>query len=150
MNPPPSRGEFLGPVTPHRTLTNPHSLASQPVGRRGIFSPLEYATPYTLRIFPSTYTLNQPGALLAQPTFSGVLRVSETQGDDDVAHGVLSYLAEHPDAMDTLEGIAEWWVMRQQIRVSVTALARVLRRLTEIGILEETVTGDTRRYRLRR
>ncbi len=36
--------------------------------------------------------------------------------------------------MDTLEGIAEWWIARQQIRVDVEILARALRRLTERGL----------------
>ena len=40
--------------------------------------------------------------------------------EDQVAKDILAYLAEHPQAMDTLEGIAEWWLMRQHIRVTVT------------------------------
>lgn len=76
--------------------------------------------------------------------------VNEVQRDEEVAQAVLRYLAEHPEAMDTLDGIAEWWLMRQQVRVSVTTLARVLRRLTESGVLEETGTGQSRRYRLKR
>ena len=72
-----------------------------------------------------------------------------TQDDDAMAESVLRYLAEHPEAADTLEGIAEWWLMRQQVRVSVTRLARVLRRLTDTGVLEEVDAGERRRYRLR-
>jgi Fe2+ or Zn2+ uptake regulation protein len=75
--------------------------------------------------------------------------VSATEDDDAVAESVLSYLAEHPQAMDTLEGIAEWWIAREQVRVNVTTLGRVVRRLTEIGVLEEIVAGDQTRYRLR-
>ena len=62
---------------------------------------------------------------------------------------VLRYLAEHPEAMDTLEGIAEWWIMREQLRVDLQRLARVLDDLTAQGILEETGVGDGRVYRLR-
>ena len=51
--------------------------------------------------------------------------------------------------MDTLEGIAEWWLMRQRIRVDVAMLARVIRRLTERGALEELGPPDDPRYRLR-
>jgi DNA-binding HxlR family transcriptional regulator len=66
-----------------------------------------------------------------------------------VADEILGYLTEHPQAMDTLEGIAEWWLMRQHIRVSVTMLARVLRRLTEQGVLEELGSPEEPRYRLK-
>ena len=61
---------------------------------------------------------------------------------------VLGYRAEHPDAWDTLEGIAEWWIMRQQTRVEVTTLAKVLSRLTESSLLEKIEEGGTQRYRL--
>jgi hypothetical protein len=28
---------------------------------------------------------------------------------------ILGYLLRHPNAQDTLEGIAEWWIMEEQI-----------------------------------
>jgi hypothetical protein len=74
--------------------------------------------------------------------------VDERRREDELADIVLGYLAEHPDASDTLEGIAEWWIMRQQTRVEVTTLARVLRRLSESSLLEKIEEGDTLRYRL--
>jgi Fe2+ or Zn2+ uptake regulation protein len=71
------------------------------------------------------------------------------QHDEELAEAILQYLAEHPHAMDTLEGIAEWWLMRQQVRVQVNALARVLRQLTEQGFLEAIGSGEDTRYRLK-
>lgn len=62
---------------------------------------------------------------------------------------VLRYLAEHPGAMDTLEGIAEWWITREQLRVDLQRLSRVLDDLSRQGILEETTLGSGRVYRLR-
>jgi Fe2+ or Zn2+ uptake regulation protein len=70
--------------------------------------------------------------------------------DEEVAQSILAYLAEHPQAMDTVEGIAQWWIMRQQIRVTATTVARVLRQLAERGLLEEFGDGEQRRYRLKR
>ncbi len=61
---------------------------------------------------------------------------------------VLRYLAEHPDAMDTLDGIAEWWVTREQLRVDMQRLTKVLGELTRSGILEETGSGNGRIYHL--
>ena len=62
---------------------------------------------------------------------------------------VLGYLEEHPRAMETLDGIAEWWIERRRIRVDVEALSRALTDLTERGVLEVIGTGQARRYRLR-
>jgi hypothetical protein len=62
---------------------------------------------------------------------------------------VRHYLAEHPQAMDTTGGIAEWWLMRQRIRVDLEALARALRRLTDQGVLEQVGSGDDALYRLK-
>jgi hypothetical protein len=70
--------------------------------------------------------------------------------DEQVAESILAYLAEHPQAMDSVEGIAQWWIMRQQIRVNVTKLMQVLGELTERGLVEELGEGEQRRYRLRR
>ena len=61
---------------------------------------------------------------------------------------VLTYLAEHRGAMDTIDGIAEWWVTRQQIRVDVERLAYVLEQLTEERILEVVGEGPQRLFRL--
>jgi Fe2+ or Zn2+ uptake regulation protein len=62
---------------------------------------------------------------------------------------VRHYLAEHPEAMDTAEGIAEWWLMQERIRVDVEALIRTLQRLTDQGVLEKIGIGDGARYRLK-
>ena len=66
-----------------------------------------------------------------------------------MADAILQYLAEHPQAMDTLEGIAEWWIMRQQVRVEVDRLSKVLQQLTEAGLLEEVKTDKDKLYRLK-
>jgi hypothetical protein len=69
--------------------------------------------------------------------------------EDQVAAQILDYLKERPQAMDTLEGIAEWWLMRQRMRMDLAMLAHVLRRLTARGVLEELGPPDDPRYRLR-
>ena len=67
--------------------------------------------------------------------------------DDDVAAAILGYLEEHPHGMDTLEGIAEWWIARQRVRVQVVTVARVLERLTEGGAVEVVSANGHRLYR---
>ena len=41
----------------------------------------------------------------------------------------MAYLARHPDAQDTIEGIAEWWLLEQRI---VRAIAEVKAALAEL------------------
>lgn len=69
--------------------------------------------------------------------------------EQEMADAVLGYLAEHPEASDTLEGIAEWWLMRQRVRVEVDTLKRVLRYLTNSGQLEELGKATNPQYRLK-
>jgi hypothetical protein len=66
-----------------------------------------------------------------------------------MADAILGYLAEHPRASDTLEGIAEWWIMRHQVRVEVNTLKRILRQLTDSGLLEKSGVGDEACYHLK-
>jgi hypothetical protein len=73
----------------------------------------------------------------------------DRHAEEELANALLAYLDEHPQAMDTLEGIAEWWLVRQQVRVVVERVARVLRRLCDEGVLEAVGTGEDRRFRLR-
>ncbi len=69
--------------------------------------------------------------------------------DSALCDELLSYLREHPRSMDSLEGIAGWWLPRHHIRTGVEAVARCLAKLTEGGFLEEVSDGDRRLYRMR-
>lgn len=62
----------------------------------------------------------------------------------------MGYLAEHPQAMDNVQGIAEWWMMRQQVRVDVKTLVRVLQQLVDQGLIEKVDSPNGPLYRLRR
>jgi hypothetical protein len=74
----------------------------------------------------------------------------EGQGDVELLKAVVDYLSEHPHAMDTLEGIAQWWIPRQQVRVEASRLASALDLLTERGMLERIGSGESARYRLKK
>jgi len=62
---------------------------------------------------------------------------------------VLDYLRQHPHAMDSLDGIATWWLPRHEVRIGVELVARALETLEDEGLLERV--GDTERplFRLR-
>ena len=70
--------------------------------------------------------------------------------EQELAACVMEYLTGNPKAADTLEGIAEWWIMRQQIRIDVELLAKVLASLTEKGLLASDGLGKSTRYYLPR
>jgi len=68
--------------------------------------------------------------------------------EEEVTDAILEYLAENPRASDTLEGIAEWWIMRQRVRAEIETVAKVLHRLAEAGRLEKVGEGDEALYHL--
>jgi hypothetical protein len=73
----------------------------------------------------------------------------EIHEEDQLAAGILSYLADHPHAMDSAEGIAEFWLTQTKVRVVRQVLEKVLRRLTGSGVLEEVGRAPACFYRLK-
>jgi hypothetical protein len=62
---------------------------------------------------------------------------------------VLSYLIEHRDAQDTLEGIVEWWLMEQRIVTQTAQIRGVLDGLVADGLLlERRGTDSQTHYRI--
>jgi len=68
----------------------------------------------------------------------------------ELARAVMRYLGEHPQAMDNVHGIAEWWVMSQPFQVDVDTLAQVLQQLADEGRLERVDAAKGPLYRLSR
>lgn len=67
--------------------------------------------------------------------------------DSRVRELVLGYLDDHPTAMDTLDGIAQWWIMRQQLEIEVRRVSSALTSLVREGVLEEFEQGGVRFFR---
>jgi hypothetical protein len=62
---------------------------------------------------------------------------------------ILDYLRMNPDAGDTLEGIAGWWVGLQQIEISVKEVANALDCLLKEGAIRtHTARDGTAIYRI--
>jgi hypothetical protein len=55
---------------------------------------------------------------------------------------ILDYLARHPDAQDTIDGILHWWVLDSCIRKWSPTIAETVARLVERGFLEERPSAD--------
>ena len=68
-----------------------------------------------------------------------------------IAREILAYLAEHPDAQDTAEGIAQWWLLERRIQQEVPQVKAALTELTESGLIRKRQGKDSStRYRIRR
>lgn len=50
---------------------------------------------------------------------------------------ILDYLARHPDAQDTIDGILHWWVLDSCIRSWAPKIAETVGQLVEQGFLEQ-------------
>jgi hypothetical protein len=68
----------------------------------------------------------------------------------ELAAAVMEYLTRHPQAMDTVAGIAEWWLPETEIRGDLRVMRRVLDRLAEQSLLERIGAGANPHYRLKK
>lgn len=59
---------------------------------------------------------------------------------------MLSYLQEHPDAKDTLEGIAQWWLLRQCSERKLAEVKRGVSVLLAQGLIVEIRRGGLSPY----
>ena len=77
---------------------------------------------------------------------SGELNDKQIANVASLSDEVLSYLVKHPQAQDTMEGIAEWWLLEQRITVVVRNLEPVLHNLVESGFLLASKCEEGRFY----
>jgi hypothetical protein len=76
--------------------------------------------------------------------------ITATDHEQRIVQELLQYLAENPGAMDTLDGIAAWWLPRHEARVGVEFVARALARLEAEGVIERTGDPGRPMFHLRR
>ena len=64
---------------------------------------------------------------------------------------ILTYLADHPEASDTIDGIAQWWLLEQRIRQEIPAIEKALTELVAKGfVLEQRGSNGRNHYRINR
>lgn len=59
----------------------------------------------------------------------------------DVVDAILRYLADHPDAADTSEGIAKWWLPTDRT-IDTEAVLSALARLEAQGLVHRRINAD--------
>jgi hypothetical protein len=55
---------------------------------------------------------------------------------------ILDYLARHPDAQDTIDGILHWWVLDAHIRKWAPKIAETVAQLVQQGFLEQKRSAE--------
>ena len=74
-----------------------------------------------------------------------------SNGKVKITYDILGYLAEHPEAQDTVEGIVEWWLLEQQIKRETANVKKALAELLSKGLILERRGKDSRtHYRIDR
>jgi len=74
-------------------------------------------------------------------TPQGRLR-SMSEKREQISELIVSYLGKHPEAQDTLDGIADWWLTFERIELSTNAVADALTDLVRQGIVTLQKSGD--------
>jgi Fe2+ or Zn2+ uptake regulation protein len=66
--------------------------------------------------------------------------------DSPVAHQILNYLFQNPEAQDTLEGIVQWWLLDRKIERQTVEVKEALAKLVTEGFVIEHKTNDSRTH----
>ena len=61
-----------------------------------------------------------------------------------IGNQILTYLVEHPEAQDTLEGIVEWWLLERQIKFQTAGVKEALSELIAKGLVVEQKKIDSK------
>jgi Fe2+ or Zn2+ uptake regulation protein len=60
-----------------------------------------------------------------------------------VAQAILDYLRKHPEAQDTLAGIAAWWLSEDDINNRTATVKEALNELASAGLIDEYEGKDS-------
>ena len=67
----------------------------------------------------------------------------------EIAREILAYLADHPEAQDTLDGIIQWWLLERKIKYQTDIVRKALAELVAKEFLLECKARDERiHYRM--
>lgn len=55
---------------------------------------------------------------------------------DEIAEEIADYLKAHPDSADTLEGVVEWWLIRQRYLRGLNQVHTALELLVQRGVVK--------------
>jgi hypothetical protein len=62
--------------------------------------------------------------------------------ESSIGDEILGYLAEHPKSRDTLEGIAQWWLLEREIIYQIDKIKEAIAELVAKGFVLEYQSAD--------
>lgn len=69
----------------------------------------------------------------------------------DISFEILGYLIEHPDAQDTADGIAQWWILERCVKSQAPLVNEAIDYLVERGLIVRRKAKDSKiHYRINR
>ena len=63
----------------------------------------------------------------------------------DPRREIVEYLRAHPSAADTVDGIIQWWLIRQRYETARDVIQRALDDLVEQGVINYIVTDTEKK-----
>lgn len=72
----------------------------------------------------------------------------ENKRVEEMARAVVDYLRQHPNAMDSFDGIARFWIPRQRVEAELETLELAVRELVNSGVIEVYEVDSERFFRL--
>lgn len=69
-----------------------------------------------------------------------------TSEHSPLAREILFYLSENPQAKDTAEGIAQWWLLDQKLTRELSQVSEALAELVEAGLIVMHTGADTQSH----
>jgi hypothetical protein len=80
---------------------------------------------------------------------TGPLKDSHENENKELAYDILRYLRSHPEAGDTLEGIAQWWLLREWAERRLRDVEHAIQLLVEASlVLKKMRPGQEPRYEM--
>lgn len=77
------------------------------------------------------------------------MKTNKNDANKMIVSQLQNYLANHPQAQDTLEGITNWWMLEQEVTHRVSEVKAALDELVNGGFLMEYQGDDCRaRYKI--
>jgi hypothetical protein len=62
---------------------------------------------------------------------------NQPEKEKEISRAILHYLQVHPDAKDTLEGIAQWWLLKEWTERKFQQIEASISQLVSRGLLVE-------------